>query len=230
MERERSPRRTEAQCPICLSDLSSEANIVLECRHAFHSTCLCLWFRRNPACPLCRSLPDESDEGSESENLGAAHHYSLLPIRSLTWAVSEPLRASRRRDAAPALRQAAAAFRRARGAVGVAARARREHRASEPFRTLMRELQGLVDVDLTRGGAQWGPAPLPSWRSGTHRTLLDLPGPQQAEGSRRYEFRGRTVSASFDHFRALWRPRKKALKLRRPRASRRELEARRSTK
>jgi hypothetical protein len=99
---------------------------------------------------MCRSLPDESDEGSEPEDVGAAHYYSLLPVRGLTWAVTEPLRASRRRGADPASRQAAAAFRRARGAVGVATRAARDHRASEPFRNLIREQRGLVDVELTR--------------------------------------------------------------------------------
>jgi hypothetical protein len=98
---------------------------------------------------MCRSLPDESDESSESEELGATH-YSMLPIRSPTWAMSEPLRASRRRNADPALRRAAAAFRRARGAADVAARARRDYRASEPFRALMRELQDLVDVEVAR--------------------------------------------------------------------------------
>lgn len=44
-------------CAICMDDLSSEHEHVLEqCGHAFHSRCLIGWFQRgNLSCPNCRA-------------------------------------------------------------------------------------------------------------------------------------------------------------------------------
>jgi len=144
MERERTPRRRP--CPICLEDLDKEPTVALECEHEFHGVCAALWFRRNPTCPVCRSLP-ESDSESDMD-LDA--ELSTLPSRTVSSMVSEPLRAARRRGANPVLRSAAQAYRRARDASVLASRAERAHRASEPFRSMMRELRALVDVDVNR--------------------------------------------------------------------------------
>ena len=144
MERERTPRRRP--CPICLEDLDTDPAVVLECGHSYHGVCAALWFRKNPSCPVCRSLP-ESDLESEVD-LDA--ELSTLPSRTVSSMVSEPLRAARRRGANPALQSAALAYRRARDASVLAARAERAHRASEPFRSMMRELRALVDVDASR--------------------------------------------------------------------------------
>jgi hypothetical protein len=43
-------------CSICMEPLGS-AVIDLECGHSFHGVCAAHWFRRSPACPLCRALP-----------------------------------------------------------------------------------------------------------------------------------------------------------------------------
>ena len=43
-------------CSICMEPLGS-AVIELECGHSYHGVCVAHWFRRNPACPLCRALP-----------------------------------------------------------------------------------------------------------------------------------------------------------------------------
>ena len=144
MERERSPRARRS-CPICLEDLDREPVIALECQHKFHGICAALWFRRNPSCPVCRALPDSEPE---SEDLDI--ELSTLPARTVSSLVSEPLRAARRRNADPALRRAAQAFRRARDASRQSSRAERDHRASEPFNTLMRELRALVEADIGR--------------------------------------------------------------------------------
>ena len=144
MERERSPRRRP--CPICLEDLATDPTVVLECGHSYHGVCAALWFRKNPSCPVCRSLP-ESDSESEVD-LDA--ELSTLPSRTVSSMVSEPLRAARRRGAGPALRSAALAYRRARDASVLATRAERAHRASEPFRSMMRELRALVTADVAR--------------------------------------------------------------------------------
>ena len=139
MDRSRSPKR---QCAICLDDLG-ESVITLECSHTFHSSCLAVWFRRNPTCPVCRSLPESDPESVEVE-------LATLPPRMIASLVSDPLRQARRRNADPALRRAAAAYRRARDAARRSSRAEREHRASEPFNSLLRELRALVQVDLNR--------------------------------------------------------------------------------
>ena len=141
MERSRSPKR---QCSICLDDLG-ESIIALNCGHVFHSLCAAHWFRRSPTCPVCRSLP-ESDP--ESENLDA--ELAALPPRMVASLVSDPLRQARRRGADPALRRAAQAYRRARDAARQSSRAEREHRASEPFNTLLRELRTVAHIDVTR--------------------------------------------------------------------------------
>ena len=143
-ERERTPRAR--RCPICLEDLDNEPTIALECTHQFHGVCAALWFRRNPSCPVCRALPDSEPESA----MDLDAELSTMPARVVSSLVSEPLGASRRRNADPALRRAALAFRRARDASRLASRAEREHRASEPFRSMMRELRSLVEADVNR--------------------------------------------------------------------------------
>ena len=141
MDRSRSPKR---QCPVCLDDLGDSA-MTLDCGHTCHSRCLAMWFRRNPTCPVCRSLP-ESDP--ESEDLDA--ELAALPPRMMASLVSDPLRAARRRGADPALRRAAWAYRRARDAARQSSRAERELRTSEPLNGLLRDLRVLVQADLSR--------------------------------------------------------------------------------
>jgi len=141
MNRSRSPKR---QCAICLDDLG-DSTITLSCGHVFHSLCAATWFRRSPACPICRSLP-ESDPESEDLDVELA----ALPPKMIASLVSDPLRQARRRNADPALRRAAQAYRRARDAARQSARAEREHRASEPFSSLMAQLRALVQVDVSR--------------------------------------------------------------------------------
>jgi hypothetical protein len=141
MERSRSPKR---QCPVCLDDLDGSV-MTLDCGHSFHRNCVALWFRRSPTCPVCRSLPESEPE---SEDLDV--ELATLPARAAASLVSEPLRAARRRNADPALRRAAVAYRRARDASRQSSRAEREHRASEPFNTLMAELRTLVQIDVSR--------------------------------------------------------------------------------
>jgi hypothetical protein len=141
MDRSRSPKR---QCPVCLDALDGSV-MTLNCGHSFHSSCVAHWFRRNPTCPVCRSLP-ESDP--ESEDLDA--ELATLPPRMVASLVSDPLRAARRRGADPALRRAAQAYRRARDAARRSSRAEREYRASEPFNTPLRELRTLVQIDVSR--------------------------------------------------------------------------------
>ena len=140
MDRSRSPKRL---CVICLEDLG-EAVTTLECSHVFHRACLVGWFRRNPTCPTCRSLPDtDTDEDLEAE-------LSTLPPRMLATLVADPLRAARRRGSDPALRRAAQAYRRARDAARQSSRAERELRTSEPLSGLLRELRALVQIDVSR--------------------------------------------------------------------------------
>jgi hypothetical protein len=43
-------------CAIC-TEPCVDAVLVLECGHQFHGVCVARWFRRNPACPMCRALP-----------------------------------------------------------------------------------------------------------------------------------------------------------------------------
>ena len=141
MDRSRSPKR---QCAICLDDLG-ESVITLGCGHVFHSLCAATWFRRSPACPVCRSLPDSDPESEDLEI-----ELATLPPRMVASLVSDPLRQARRRNADPTLRRAAQAYRRARDAARRSSRAEWEHRASEPFSTLLRELRTLVQIDVTR--------------------------------------------------------------------------------
>ena len=141
MDRSRSPKR---QCAICLEDLG-DSTISLDCGHVYHSICAAQWFRRSPACPICRSVPD-SDPDSEDLDVELA----MLPARAVASLVSDPLRAARRRNADRALRRAAQAYRRARDAARQSSRAEREHRASEPFNSLMAELRTLAQIDVGR--------------------------------------------------------------------------------
>jgi len=137
-------KRAREDCAICLAELSNEATVTLECRHCFHGVCLSMWFRRNPACPACRATPDSES----SEDSGDEMH--AMTLRDLTSFVSDPLRAARRRGADPALRRAAAAFRRARDAAIVARRNERAHANSEPFRAQLEEMRRLSLLEIER--------------------------------------------------------------------------------
>ena len=137
-------KRAREDCAICLANLSTEATVTLDCRHCFHGTCLSTWFRRNPACPVCRATPD-SDSSDESEN-----EMQMMSMRDLTSLVSDALRASRRRGADPALRRAATAFRRARDAAIVARRQERAHETSETFRAQTDEMRRLMFLEMGR--------------------------------------------------------------------------------
>jgi hypothetical protein len=174
--RERSPRRTR-ECPICLdslprpgetTDFESPIITLKECNRTFHSSCAALWFRRNRTCPICRSLPTdngEHEEHSDSEVEVTAQEMATMTARELTLLVAEPLRAARRRDAAPAMRSSATAFRRDRDSAIAAARAPRRQRNSEPLRTLMQELRTMVDDEATRRqtAAAWAGSLLEIW-------------------------------------------------------------------
>ena len=137
-------KRAREDCAICLAELGSEATVTLECRHCFHSVCLCLWFRRNPACPICRATPDSGSSEESGDDLSA------MTMRDLTPFVSDALRAARRRGADPALRRAAVTFRRARDAAVVARRNERAHANSEPFRVQMGEMHRLSILEIER--------------------------------------------------------------------------------
>ena len=137
-------KRAREDCAICLVDLNSEANNILECGHSFHGVCLSLWFRRNPACPICRATPD-SDSSEESGD-----EIYAMPMRDLTSLGSDPLRAARRKGADLALRRAASAFRRARDAAIVARRNERAHEASEAFRAQTDEMRRLMFLEVEK--------------------------------------------------------------------------------
>ena len=137
-------KRAREDCAIFLVELNSEANITLECGQSFHGVCLSMWFRRNPACPICRAMPDsESSEESDDEMY-------TMSVRDLTSLVSDPLRAARRRGADPTLRRAAAAFRRARDAAITARRNERAHETSEAFRAQTDEMRRLIFLEMER--------------------------------------------------------------------------------
>ncbi|KAJ0254455.1 hypothetical protein HA466_0109410 [Hirschfeldia incana] len=54
--------KNEAQCSICIDDLSKTRENVIElpqCLHIFHQDCLFEWLRRQNSCPLCRRAPYE---------------------------------------------------------------------------------------------------------------------------------------------------------------------------
>ena len=43
-------------CAICLGDLSWEKKYLSNCRHVFHYDCISTWIKKNPTCPICRTL------------------------------------------------------------------------------------------------------------------------------------------------------------------------------
>ena len=136
-------KRSREDCAICLTDLGSEVTVTLECGHCYHSTCLCFWFRRNPACPLCRALP-ESESGESGDDLSA------MTMQHLTSHVSGALRAARGKGADPALRRAATTFRRARDAAVAARINELAYANSEPFHTQMGEMHRLSILEIER--------------------------------------------------------------------------------
>jgi hypothetical protein len=71
-------------------------------------------------------------------------------MRNLTTLLEAPLRAARRRDASGTVRRAALAFRAARNAVTEAARLAREHKYTEPMRSVLLEQIRLDDQELAR--------------------------------------------------------------------------------
>ena len=47
-------------CVICLENLDAKKE-VLECKHAFHSSCIAEWMRKHTTCPTCRvTMTDEA--------------------------------------------------------------------------------------------------------------------------------------------------------------------------
>ena len=53
---ERTGRRVEGSCSICLEPLGSEdaALMALDCGHFFHRSCMAEWARQKLACPTCQ--------------------------------------------------------------------------------------------------------------------------------------------------------------------------------
>lgn len=42
-------------CAICIEPFSSKnTNIILDCGHKFHSSCIITWFKKELTCPICR--------------------------------------------------------------------------------------------------------------------------------------------------------------------------------
>lgn len=44
----------EAQCPVCLENIQSNAVKLLHCEHIFHKNCIERWFQNHTTCPVCR--------------------------------------------------------------------------------------------------------------------------------------------------------------------------------
>jgi len=136
-------KRPREECAICLEELNAKATVTLDCNHSYHGSCICTWLRRNPACPVCRALPDTDESESEAE-------IELMSMRDLTSLVSDALHASRRKGADPQLRRAAVAFRQARDAAIVARRQGRAHATSEVFRAQASEMRRLMFLEAER--------------------------------------------------------------------------------
>lgn len=51
-------------CPICIEENRNDYNIILSCKHIFHSTCIREWFSisNKYICPLCRAVIDLSND------------------------------------------------------------------------------------------------------------------------------------------------------------------------
>ena len=125
-------------CPICISEISGENVVELQCRHVFHATCLIDWYRRNPTCPVCRALPEITDRCAP------------VSMRALTTALEEELRAARTKHAPGVLRRAAQAFRIARSEVVEASRRAHDHRDAEPFRSFLQQQRQLDAYETSR--------------------------------------------------------------------------------
>ncbi|KAL1206480.1 E3 ubiquitin-protein ligase BIG BROTHER [Cardamine amara subsp. amara] len=55
-DRHVAKRVTGADCPICLTELSSEmSRMELPCSHVFHSECVVKWLNNSTSCPICRA-------------------------------------------------------------------------------------------------------------------------------------------------------------------------------
>ena len=125
-------------CPVCISEISGENVVELQCRHTFHATCIVEWCRRNPTCPVCRALPEITDQRTPTSMV------------ALTANLEEELRAARTKYAPGTLRRAAQAFRIARSEVVEASRRARDHRDTEPFRSFLQQQRQLDAYETSR--------------------------------------------------------------------------------
>ena len=50
---------TNAQCPVCLMDMTAPSSRTLDCGHTFHSRCVERWKRVSRTCPMCREPFDQ---------------------------------------------------------------------------------------------------------------------------------------------------------------------------
>ena len=125
-------------CPVCISDVSGENVVELDCKHIFHATCLIEWYRRSPSCPVCRAVPEDVDRTAP------------ISMRSLTTILEEQLRAARAIRAPGVLRRAAQAFRLARSEVVEASRRAHDHRDAEPFRSFLQQQRQLDAYETSR--------------------------------------------------------------------------------
>lgn len=47
--------QTFESCPICYIDYEHDTEMkVLTCQHAYHSSCLHNWVKKNASCPICK--------------------------------------------------------------------------------------------------------------------------------------------------------------------------------
>ena len=75
---------SEFDCAICLEPLPRDDRVPLEpCGHSqFHASCLVRAMRQNPACPLCRSVPEaeeETEEEEEDDGLAIGVQFTHIP-------------------------------------------------------------------------------------------------------------------------------------------------------
>lgn len=73
----------QAQCGICLEDMSFNTVYTLECRHKFHRSCITSWFQseihlHHPlSCPFCRrNCHYPSEDKNNDQNSHNSHNFS----------------------------------------------------------------------------------------------------------------------------------------------------------